>query len=162
MTKDEACAQAAEKWLARMVPKLKRAVSERPTASALFSGPTGCGKSSAAMVMRFLLKEPEDWVWMRAAVLGASEKRHGLGSGPPPEVEKCIRARFLVIDDVGNERDTAPLAEVLDERYLRALPTIVTTGLTKEGLVTHIGAPFVRRITEQFAGHKVLVVDCHV
>ena len=79
----------------------------------------------------------------------------------PPEVLQCVRAKYLVIDDVGNERDTAPLAEVLEERYSRALPTIVTTGLTKDGLVAHIGAPLVRRITEQFAGHKVLVVDCH-
>jgi DNA replication protein DnaC len=162
VTKDEACAKAVEKLLPRLTPKLRKAVNEHPTASALFLGPTGCGKSSAAMVMRFLLKEPEEWVWMKATALGASEKRHSLGDGEPPEVAQSKRARFLVIDDVGNERDTAPLAEVLDHRYEKALPTIVTTGLPREGLVAHIGAAFVRRITEQFAGHKVLVVDCHV
>lgn len=143
----------------RIDPKLLAACKATPTVSAVLLGPTGCGKTTAAKLLGLLAQRP--LTWLRAFDLGQCERRHGLGDGEPPEITTGRKADHLVLDDVGNERDTGPLSDVLDYRYSRGLPTIVTTGLTKTGLRDHIGAAFVRRIVEQHAGCPVLVVDCH-
>jgi hypothetical protein len=143
----------------RIDPRMLAACKATPTVSAVLLGPTGCGKTSAAKLLGLLTRSRLEW--LRAFDLGQCERRHGLGDGEPPEITSGRSARFLVLDDVGNERDTGPLADVLDYRYSRGLPLIVTSGLTKTGLRDHIGAAFVRRIVEQHAGHQVLVVDLH-
>jgi DNA replication protein DnaC len=65
----------------------------------------------------------------------------------------------VVLDDVGSEKDPQAIQELLDYRYARQLPTIATSGLTRQELVQHLGAAYVRRIIEQHAGHAVLVWD---
>jgi hypothetical protein len=67
----------------------------------------------------------------------------------------------LVIDDIGHERDTGALWDVLDYRYALGKPTLVTTGLTKSALTAHISAASVRRIVEQHCGMPVLIVNCY-
>jgi DNA replication protein DnaC len=128
------------------------------TLCALLLGPTGCGKTSVA---RYLVRHHRAY-WVRAIDLSAASQRHGLGEGVPPEIEIARSAGALVIDDIGQERDTLALYDVLDWRYARNLPTIATSGLTLEALTAHIGAEKVRRIAEQHVpGMKVLHVNCH-
>jgi DNA replication protein DnaC len=145
-------------------PKLLAAVKAYPTPCALFLGPTGCGKTSAA-----------SWIMaahachmVRSRDLASASRRHGLGEGYPPEVEQARARGLLVIDDVGSEGgDVATLQDILDHRYSRGYPTIVTTGLTDEGLQKHLGAAHYRRIVDQHVlrpdgtEFPVLVVDCH-
>ncbi|HEX2881159.1 MAG TPA: hypothetical protein VHO25_16625 [Polyangiaceae bacterium] len=138
--------------------RIKTAVTSTETLCALLMGPTGCGKSTGA---RYLTRHASPY-WLRAIDLSTAERRHGLGEGLPPEVERARNATALVIDDVGHEKDIAALFDVLDWRNERNLPTIVTTGLTRAELTQHLSAATVRRITEQHCGQmRVLVVDCH-
>ena len=145
-------------------PKLLAAVQRHQTPCALLLGPTGCGKTSTAL-----------WIMaahachlVRSRDLATASRRHGLGDGYPPEVERARARGLCVIDDVGSEgSDVATLQDVLDHRYGRGYPTIVTTGLTDAGLRAHLGAAHYRRIVDQHvlrpdgSEFPVLIVDCH-
>lgn len=156
---------AIEELSGRLDPKLLRAVRGNPTRCAVLLGPTGCGKTTAARLLDLLAPRFAGFngtYWIRAADLATAERRHGLGMGWPPELERAREAQALVIDDVGNERETSSLMDVLDHRYANGLPTIVTSGFTKKELSAHIGAAAVRRIVEQHVeGMSVLMVDCY-
>ena len=158
--------QSAERALLspRIEPKLRAALKAHPTPCALFLGPTGCGKTSAARWV--MVAHPCHMV--RARDLATAARRHGLGEGYPPEVERSRERGLLVIDDVGSEgTDVAALQDILDHRYSRGYPTLVTTGLTDLGLRAHLGAPYYRRIVDQHVPRgdgtefRVLIVDCH-
>jgi hypothetical protein len=156
-------AQRAGIELRPMHPKLRAALEHR-TLCALFLGPTGCGKTSAA-----------EWIMVgrrchlvRSRDLASASRRHGLGDGYPPEVERAREPRLVVIDDVGSEGpDVTTLQDVLDHRYGLGYPTIVTTGLTVTELRAHLGAAYYRRIVDQHVlksdgtEFRVLIVDCH-
>jgi DNA polymerase III delta prime subunit len=142
--------------------------------AAVLSGPTGCGKSTAAAVLvRRALAEFEasggerckaatDLVWVSAIELATAERRHALGAGTPELLAKAARCGLLVLDDLGLEEPGA-VFPVLSSRYDECRATVVTTGLplTKAGLTKHLGAAGVRRLVEQHVGSAVLVVDCH-
>jgi hypothetical protein len=126
----------------------------------LLLGPTGSGKSTAvAMLFRSLLVHGvkhggEAWenarlmAWYRADDLAEDRKEHPYGKGEAPEVSRASRARLLILDDAGWDRDPAACSTVLAARYEAGLPTIVTSGKTESELVTHYGAAVVRRMTE--------------
>lgn len=148
----------------RIEPKLLRALKAYQTPCALFLGPTGCGKTSAAA---WIIAAHACYV-VRSRDLATASRRHGLGDGYPPEVERARERGLCVIDDVGAEgSDVAPLQDILDHRYWRGYPTIVTTGLTDMGLRGHLGAAHYRRIVDQHvlrndgSEFPVLIVDCH-
>lgn len=147
-------------------------VREAHTIAALLSGPTGCGKTTAAAVLvRRALAEFEqsggkrcacatELVWADAVELAVAERRHALGAGEPELLAKARRAGLLVLDDVGLEEPGA-VFPILQARYSENRATIVTTGLTREGIRKHLGAAGVRRITEQHVGVPVLLAECH-
>lgn len=148
----------------RIAPKLLAALRTHRTPCALFLGPTGCGKTSAA---RWVMAAHSCHL-IRARDLASSSKRHGLGDGYPPEIERCRERGVLVIDDVGSEgSEVAALQDVLDHRYSRCYPTLVTSGLTVGELQHHLGVAYYRRIVDQHVLRNdgtefpVLVVDCH-
>lgn len=146
-------------------PRLLEAVRRRPTPSALLLGPTGVGKTTAALWLRAGLAGP----WRHARELAACERRHPLGEGEPPALSEACSAPVLYLDDLGTEdvRDVAVLQHVLERRYAAGLPTVTTTGLTRDQLTERYGAATVRRLSDQHARRPdgarwpVLVVDVH-
>lgn len=159
--------------LNRVDERLRTALMARDevSLSAVLLGPTGCGKSTAAalLVHRALSECADegrrgvvlDVCWTNATDLALAERRHPLGQGEPPLVRRARTAGALVVDDIGLEATEGAIFPVLSHRYHHRLPTIATTGLTKSELSAHLGAAGVRRLTEQHAGFRVLVVDCH-
>jgi DNA replication protein DnaC len=145
----------------------------KPTLSALLIGPSGDGKSSAAacLVRRALaaytdskgttFKAAIGFQWVTAADLAMADRRHPLGDGRPPVIEKAMRASALVLDDVGLEVSAEPILDVLRVRYDMCLPTICTSGLTQDELERHLGSAGVRRMVDQHAGFPLLMVDSH-
>jgi len=115
-------------------------------------GPTGCGKTTAAVhLVRRLLATREDAT--STAVLLARDI-----VADAQLAERARRVRFLVVDDIGKEYDPKNvLFSVLDYRHTR-LPTIVTSGLKAEDLQSHFTGAFVRRMGE-FRGARVRVVS---
>jgi hypothetical protein len=126
----------------------------------LLLGPTGSGRSTAcAWLFRRLLaagvsEGGEAWerarfmAWFHAGDLDDARREHALGKGEAPELGQAGRARLLVLDDAGWDRDPLACSSVLKERYERGLPTIITSGKTEQELVAHYGAAVVRRMTE--------------
>lgn len=126
----------------------------------LLLGPTGSGRSTAAAVLyRRLLSLAvrdggEAWenarlmAWFHAGDLAEAKREHSLGKGEAPEIGQASRARLLVLDDAGWDRDPFVCSFVLKERYERGYPTIITSGKTEDELIAHYGAPVVRRMTE--------------
>src|SRR5262245_3175496 len=154
-------------------PKLRQKVSSAQTISAVLLGPSGCGKSVAAAVLvrralaeyvqsgGKLFAQAVDLEWIQAADLSMAERRHPLGEGEPVTLQRASTCGLLVLDDVGHEADGSALFPVLDERYTRKLPTIVTSGLRALSLTKHLSGAGVRRLNEQHAGYPVLGVDAH-
>ncbi len=136
---------------------LLAAIRAKQTPSALLLGPTGVGKTGAAL---WLLAGTRHRL-VTSAELSQAEREHPLGQGPPPAVLEARQASRLIVDDVGFERDVFALQDLLNYRYHRDLSTIVTSGLTRSELRQLLGAPYVRRIVEQHAGFPLLLADCH-
>lgn len=130
----------------------------------LLLGTTGSGKSTAcAMLFRALLANGvrhggEAWerarfmAWFRADDLAEAKREHPLGKGEAPDLMRASRARLLVLDDAGWDRDPTACSVVLAARYESALPTILTSGKTEPELIAHYGAAVVRRMTETGGG----------
>lgn len=149
----------------RITQSLLTAIRDRHTPCALLLGPTGCGKTSAAL----WLKAGLPGEWFHARELAGCERRHALGDGEPPALTRACKARVLYIDDLGTEeaRDLAVLQQVYERRYAAGLATVTTTGLTKNMLTERYGAATVRRMRDQHVKRAdgsmwpVLVVDLH-
>jgi len=134
-------------------------------------GPTGTGKTTAAgYLFRRLLgqavaKGGEAWDlarwlrWYSAADIATARRIHPLGQGDPPAVVESCNARLLVLDDGGWDIDVTETSVILNERYERQWPTVMTSGKTREELTAHYGAAVIRRLREA-GGKRAVVVDC--
>lgn len=152
--------RAGEEALSTRLPVgMAAKIAGRVTLSAVLMGPTGCGKTTAAALL-VLRSAPPGLHWCYATDLAMADRYHKLGDGEPPAIERARSATALVIDDIGAE-SSAALWTILNHRYHEGLPTIATTGLTRDELTAAIGAAAVRRLRDQHAGHEVLIVDCH-
>lgn len=161
------------------------AIAERWTpskGSLLLLGPSGSGKTSAmaralirlrAERVQELLAKPKDqqaasdldeiarMTWTGALDIYRSLKGHRLGSGEEPEaLALAAAAPITVVDDVGQEPDRiAPeIFDLVDRRYARKRPTIITSGLTEPAFVQRYGDAFFRRLTEDGVG---FLIDAH-
>lgn len=135
---------------------------------AVFLGPSGAGKSSAAAyaVQRWRAKVGpsltlrERVFWLDALEATDAERRYRLGSGDPEQLTDAYTAEWLVLDDIGTTTSPTLVQLVLARRYQAGLPTIATTGLTRDEFTNHVGAATARRVLE-FGGRKGVFVDCH-
>ena len=126
--------------------------------SRLLCGPTKLGKTtSCGVLVRRLLSVGirmggDAWErakrieWFHATDISNARKRHPLGEGEAPEVERAERASLLVLDDLGWDVEPAPIAELLNERYERETPTIVTTNLSADQVFLRYSEAVTRRI----------------
>jgi len=159
--------------MAVIAPKLRQKVNSSETVSAVFLGPTGCGKSvSASILVRRALatfvqsggqrfEVATDLCWTDASDIAMANPRHPLGAGVPELLARSTSCGLLVLDDVGIETLEGAVFPVLQARYHGRRPTIVTSGLTQPQLTKHLSAAGVRRCTSQHTGMPMLFVDCH-
>lgn len=147
----------------RCCPAIRGRIGELTLDSgALVIGPSGCGKSTAATVALrdWILRQPPARIgyWYRVADLEAARRNHRLGAGEAPDVERAIEAHALVLDDLGWERDQQVVRDVLAERADKCRPTLVTSGLRAQELMTRYGDAILRRIVDG-TGQKGVVID---
>lgn len=139
--------------------------------SAVLLGGTGTGKTSsvrAALVARAVSWEreaiavadmpPEKHAGLRAlhglrwhsgSEVALARKQFALGKGDAKLVESAIHSTILVVDECGFETPDGALFDIVNERYMRERPTVITTGLTVEGFKTRYGDAMWRRLTER-------------
>ena len=82
--------------------------------------------------------------------LGLARLQHPAGRGEPEVVATAMTAKFLVLDDVGGERDnpTNAIPDIICERHDQDRPTWVTTGFTAKQMADRYGAGVARRLFE--------------
>jgi len=139
--------------------------------SLMLSGPAGIGKTvSAATIAWRLVRDGESAAraagvasqvrvpafkiatrvrWVSALDLIAARRGHPLGRGECALWETAATAGVLFLDEVGQEQAQAGwLLELLDARYRRGVPTVTSSGLTKDELEKRYGSGAVRRLVE--------------
>ena len=89
-------------------------------------------------------------VFTNAYRFGFARIQTKAGTGEAEIVESAMKARLLIIDDLGSERDTANNAvpDILFHRHEEDLPTWVTTGKTKKQIAEMYGGGIARRLFE--------------
>ena len=116
-------------------------------------GQTRSGKTSLAVAMlrAWVAKHERIALFIPAHRLGVARIQHAAGHGEAELVETAMQAPMVLLDDLGSERDFPinPIADVIFERHAQDLPTWMTTGFTREPLVTRYGAGVVARLFER-------------
>jgi hypothetical protein len=144
-----------EQWVR---PKSFRlaAVKWKPEGNLVLLGPTGCGKSTTALALLWRLADDAvraciekrsgrelditgGALWCAAYELVRARKEHPLGRGEAQVVEQARDASILVLDDLGNEPLDTVIFEILDVRYQRGAPVIVTSGLDPSSIRERYG-----------------------
>lgn len=124
----------------------------RPIPNVVFYGPAGSGKSSlaGAMMYEFAIDRGWDGLFVAAYELSQVRIQRAAGTGEAELVETCMHADWLLIDDVGNEKNTqvSALPDVVFHRHNYMSPTWVTTGLSASELAKTYGDGFARRVYE--------------
>jgi DNA replication protein DnaC len=131
------------------------------TPPVFISGPVGTGKTHLAVA--YLVREIQKWgehsrVFIRSVDLFNRLResfRHNFSTPASEIIESFSRYRFLVIDDLGAERDTPLVQEALydliDQRAGHRLPTVITSNLTLNRVAEHYGE-FGERLASRIAG----------
>lgn len=125
------------------------------------SGPVGTGKThlAVAYLAREIQKRGEDSkVFIRSVNL-FNKLRDSFRSNFNPPASQIIEwfsgYRFLVIDDLGTERDTPlvqeALYDIIDHRAGHRLPTVITSNFTLDRVAEHYGE-FGERLASRIAG----------
>jgi DNA replication protein DnaC len=125
------------------------------------SGPVGTGKTHLAVA--YLAQEIQQWgersrMFIRSVNLFNRLRdtyRDHSGASATEIISDFSRYRFLVIDDLGTERDTPLVQEalynIIDHRAGHRLPTVITSNLELERVADHYGE-FGERLASRIAG----------
>jgi DNA replication protein DnaC len=167
--------QESEQVLTRRIGDSRLAVAASTwrwgSGNLVLLGPTRIGKSTAAAAIMTRLVTAaasaggDPWYatatmhWFGAGQIELAHKQHPLGRGEAHEIATANTASLLVLDDLGWDRDPGAVSYVLDQRMQRCLPTIITSGRTRDQLSEKYGAAIVRRMVES-GGRKARIVDC--
>lgn len=120
-------------------------------------GPTGIGKSTLAVALCIEKLERATTPtqvqlasgirYVLASDLDKARLEHALGRDEPPLVRMAIRAKLLVLDDLGKEKTKGEvITHVLEKRYNLGLPNLITSELTLRQLGDRYGMSDRRRI----------------
>lgn len=130
-----------------------KSYAENPQGNLILSGATGTGKTMLAnLIATVLIKADKDVLVIRSSQIGeqvrtswskhSTVNEHGL-------MEGWINQDLLVIDELGEadlsynaemrQTDRERLSRIIDGRYSKGLPTIITTNLTKDLLKERLG-----------------------
>ena len=123
-------------------------------------GSAGAGKTSlaSALAVTWASVTARTAVFIAAVDVGVARQQHGLGEGEPRIVRQAMKAPLLVLDDLGQEAEVGipVVAHILQHRYNQASPTIATSGLSVEQIVSRYGAGVARRLLETLGGATVI------
>jgi DNA replication protein DnaC len=118
----------------------------------ILSGAAGLGKTvlAACLLRLWAERHGRRGLMLDAFVLGAARAQHGLGEGDAKDVVRAMRAGALLLDDLGAEKPTlqSAIPDTLHHRHAEMLPTIVTTGYGRDGLLEKYGDGILRRLRE--------------
>jgi DNA replication protein DnaC len=131
------------------------------TPPVFISGPVGTGKTHLAVA--YLVREIQKWgensrVFIRSVDLFNKLRdsfRKNFEIPASAIIESFSRYRFLVIDDLGTERDTPlvqeALYDIIDHRAGHRLPTVITSNFTLDRVAEHYGE-FGERLASRIVG----------
>ena len=165
------CNVTTPEFKARVSPKFRAfANTFKFDRSAVLLGLTGKGKTSAVYAGLFALRAEAEtsaiaspgqratqsrglcalraMQWYSGSQIALARKQYALGKGEATLLEDAIASTILVVDEVGFETLDSALFDVVDARYNRQRPTIITTGLTVEAFKGRYGDALWRRLTE--------------
>jgi DNA replication protein DnaC len=74
------------------------------------------------------------------------------------EIESAKRAKILFIDDVGQSSERDDFFEIMDHRYTREAPTILTSGLRKNEIERRFGSELWRRFSAN-SGKPTMTIE---
>lgn len=116
----------------------------------LLLGGIGSGKTTAAGECAWLVGLAEKRVaWIRAS---ESARLSGFGVDALERFERWRSADLVVLDDLGTEAMTPTwqqaLDDLLDDRYQRMAPTVITSNLTPEGFKQRYGERIADRVRQ--------------
>jgi DNA replication protein DnaC len=127
----------------------------------VLTGGAGDGKTSLAVAMlRAWAKSDASGqaFFVTAIRLAMARVQHRIGDGDAALVDRALSARFLVLDGLGEERETKTSAvyDVIYERHAHELPTVITTTFFEEGVEARYGEGVARRV---FESTRAQVID---
>lgn len=118
-------------------------------------GPVGTGKTGLAVGALRVVHESGARRYLFCgvpALLDAMRARGREAAGAEDPMTAAVAASVLVLDDLGAERPTDWVAErlyvLVNARYEKQLPTVVTTNLAPDELREAVGARVVSRLVE--------------
>lgn len=134
---DATCGDIGRDWLER------HAAGTAP--NLILFGPVGSGKSGLAwMIVRSLCEQKRAALFVNFRNLLADMRLAFAEGSGAVLAAKCARIPVLALDDLGAERPTAwaldELATIVDRRYERQLPTIVTSNYDMNALCKRLSA----------------------
>lgn len=173
----------SEEFRSRSAPQLQKVAAEWSPSrgSILLLGPTGVGKTSAAVALAHRLADEAERAalgdavsaesrahvelvgrahWTTAWEIVRAQREQRLGAGESGLIQDAVHASILFLDELGPEPNAQGelLFDIIDRRVTRGRPTIVTSGRTREELVQRYGAALLRRLMATGLG---AVVDLH-